>query len=347
MNLGTREKYGIIVVVVLIGLLLLYMFGIRGSESKNVELNDQKAQLEQQLQYYNDLKDENAATRTEIANVEANISAEESKFIPNIKTESIEQYVLKVFEDNGCPFLVAVSSDDIEADKVQMPDGTVAQDTLLIKRITVKYSTTDGFNVPQYNLTNSSIDNGVVDEDIFQENIESMFWKGTQAITGYEQFVESLRQIEAIAPDSVKISRISTESMGGFLYMEADIDFFSASFIDRVSEPDTSAPYTHWTGDTGVATDGGFIGYPFIVDDANSLWLNVLMADEDAGTTERPFATYYSAAIFSELVEQNGLPAVLELDADSLPTAGGGADGENGETPADGEGTTETEAVAN
>jgi len=314
MNLGAREKYGIAVVILLIALLLVYIFGIRGSQKRNDELKAQRAELQAQLDYYDALKNENEETRAAIKAVEDNISEEEQKFIPAIKTESIEQYILGVFESNGCPYLVSVDSEDIDSEKITMPDGSVATDALLIKRITVKYSTTDGFNIPQYNLQNSVIVDGAVDEGLWDANIEEMYWHGADSITGYPQFINALKEIEDIAPTCVKINKIATESGAGFLYMIAEIDFFSTTFFDRVSEPDTSAPYAHWTGATGVATDAGFIGYPFIVEDPNSAWFNVLMSDEDAGETERPFSTYYSAAIFSETVENVGLAGVLELE---------------------------------
>ncbi len=332
MNLGAREKYGIAVVILLIALLLVYIFGIRGSQKRNDELKAQRAELQAQLDYYDALKNENEETRDAIEAVEANISAEEKKFIPSIKTECLEQYILGVFESNGCPYLVSVDSEDIEAEKITMPDGSVATDGLVIKRVTVKYSTTDGFNIPQYNLQNSCIVEGVMDEDIWNANIDEMYWHGADSITGYPQFINALKEIEDVAPTCVKINKIATEQGAGFLYMVAEIDFFSATFIDRVSEPDTSAPYAHWTGATGVATDAGFIGYPFIVEDPNSAWFNVLMSDEDAGDTERPFSTYYSAAIFSEAVDTVGLAGVLELEEGAVSHGTGGDD----EAPADG-----------
>ncbi|MBO4243160.1 MAG: hypothetical protein J5883_07765 [Clostridiales bacterium] len=314
MNLGAREKYGIAVVILLIALLLVYIFGIRGSQKRNDELKAQRAELQAQLDYYDALKNENEETEAAIQAVEANISAEEKKFIPAIKTESIEQYILGVFESNGCPYLVSVQSEDIEGDKITMPDGSVAADGLVIKRITVKYSTTDGFNIPQYNLQNSVVIDGIPDEDLFNANIDEMYWHGADSITGYPQFITALKEIEDVAPSCVKINKIATEAGGGYLYMIAEIDFFSATFINRVSEPDMTAPYAHWTGATGVATNAGFIGYPFIVEDPDSAWYMVLMSDDDASTTERPFSTYYSAAIFSDAVEQVGLAAVLDLE---------------------------------
>lgn len=332
MNLGAREKYGIAVVILLIALLLVYIFGIRGSQKRNDELKAQRAELQAQLDYYDALKNENEETRAAIDAVEDNISEEEQKFIPAIKTESIEQYILGVFESNGCPYLVSVDSEDIESDKITMPDGSVATDSLMIKRITVKYSTTDGFNIPQYNLQNSVIVDGVADQGLWDANLEEMYWHGADSITGYPQFINALKEIEDIAPTCVKINKIATEHGYGFLYMIAEIDFFSATFLDRVSEPDTSAPYAHWTGATGVATDAGFIGYPFIVEDPNSAWFNVLMSDEDAGNPERPFSTYYSAAIFEEMVTNDGLALTLGLDEGGGVTRG---NDDNGDQPDD------------
>jgi hypothetical protein len=93
--------------------------------------------------------------------------------------------------------------------------------------------------------------------------------------------------------------------------LTAVIDFYSASFNDRVSTPDTSAPYVTWAGSTNINTDGGFIGYPFIVEDPNSDWFMVLMTDEDATAGTRPFAAYYSNAIFTSEVQNRGLAELV------------------------------------
>jgi len=313
-NLGAREKYGLIVLGIVIAVFIIYVFGIRSAESKYDSLVSERNELQAQLDYYESLKSQNAETQAQIQQIEANISDVEATFLPYIETESIEQYVLKVFEDNGCPYLVSVNTEDITPASVTLPDGTAATDAVIIKRITVQYSTTDGFNIPQYNQSNSVMVNGAADEAAFNEMLEQLKWQGVDSIVGYDEFVAALTEIEAENPDCIKIYSIGADDEAGYILLNASIDFYSATFTDRVSDPDTSAPYITWNGDTNIDTDGGFIGMPFIVENTDSAWLNVMMQDEDAIAGDRAFATYYSNAIFSANVSEFGLAEVLDTE---------------------------------
>lgn len=318
-NLGDRERYGVMLLGIVVVVFAIYFFGIRSLDGKYDELVTKREELQSQLDYYESLKAQNTATQAQIDELKTNIAEVEGTFLPAICAESIEQYVLKTFEDAGCPYLASVEEQDISADNVILPNGNIASDSILQKRIIVTYSTTDGFNVPNYNRSTTVISDGVIDEGLWNEYRDQMFWHGADSIVGYDEFVAALKTIEAVNPDCVKINSISIESEGGYILMTAEIDFYSATFNDRVSEPDMSAPYVTWAGSTNINTTGGFIGYPFIVEDPNSEWFMVLMTDSDAVAGDRPFAAYYSTAIFRDAVNTQTLANVLDAGAAQIP----------------------------
>lgn len=324
-NIGKRERYYLMLLAIVLVVGLIYFFGIRNLGFKYDELVATRAQLQAQLDYYESLKTQNAETQTRINELKTDISAEEGRFLPYINTASIEQYVLKTFEDAGCPYLVSVTADDITPESVTLPDGTSATDSLLTKRIIVQYSTTDGFNVPEYNRSTSVYSMGVLNEAAFQSYIDAIEWHGAASITGYNEFVSALETIEAANPDCIKINSIGVTSEGGYMLLNAEIDFYSVTFRSRVSEENTDAPYITWAGESNIDTEGGFIGRPFRVEDENSEWYWTLMDDNDAVQGSRPFAAYYSRAIFEQAVRANGLESLIDNEG-NLTTGVGGAE---------------------
>ncbi len=312
-NLGAREKYGFMLLGIVVLVFLIYFFGIRSAQANYDYLVNERNQLQSTLQYYEQLKTQNADAETEIQLINENIAAIETKFLPILNSEAIEQYVLDVFESNDCPYLVSAATEDVVAEQVYLPDGTLANDSILIKRLTVTYSTTDGFNIPQYNLTDfTTSEDGLVNTELIAELIaERMYWQGMAGIEGYDGFVASLEQIEAENADCVKIYSVSVKEEAGYLLMTASIDFYSATFTQRVSQASTNAPYITYAGATNVDTDGGFIGMPFYVDDPNSVWYGVYMTDTDATSGDRPFSVYFSNVIFTDAVETAGLSSVI------------------------------------
>ena len=313
-NLGAREKYGLMLLGVVAVVFVIYFFGIRNLDARYDELVAERTELQAQLDYYESLKAQNDETQAQIEQLKTEIAEVEGTFLPYICAESIEQYVLKTFEDAGCPYLVSVAAEDMTGDVVKLPDGSPASDSLLIKRITVQYSTTDGFNIPNYNRSTTVVFDGAIDEGLVQEYLDQMFWHGADSIEGYDEFISALKTIESADPNCVKVNSIKISCEGGYILMTAQIDFYSATFNDRVSEPDDSAPYVTWNGSTNINTAGGFIGRPFLIEDPNSEWYMIIMTDEEATSGERPFSTYYSNAIFEELVNTNGLATVLEAE---------------------------------
>lgn len=313
-NLGKREQYYMMLLGIVVVVLVIYFFGIRNLGYKYDDLCTERTRLEEQLAYYEALKTQNDETLAQINQLKTQISDVEAQFLPYICAESIEQYVLKTFEDNGCVYLVSAQAEDITPAGITLPDGTPSTDNLLIKRITVQYSTTDGFNIPDYNRSNTVIFNGEVDQAAWDALLEEMYWHGSASIEGYDEFLAALVEIEEENPDCIKINSISIKAEGGYILLTASIDFYSATFNYRVSEADTSAPYVTWDGATNINTEGGIIGRPFIIDDPNSEWFNTLMSDEEATEGDRPFSTYYSSNIFEIAVEASDLLTVLDID---------------------------------
>jgi len=321
-NLGPREKYGIILLGIVLIVFGMYMLGIRNLENSYAELTAERDNLIAQKEYYDALKEQNEEMMAQIEELNSKISDVEASFIPDIRTESIEQYVLSVFEENGCPYLVNISSSDIVLPQVVLPDGTLSDNTVVVKRITVEYSTTDGMNIPQYNRTNSVVVDGVPDGDLAAQYIEeNMVWEGMYSRVGYDEFINSLVELEQVNPDCIKINSFGVTGQHGYVLLDAEIDFYAADFTDRVSEPNTNAPYIEWNGELNVATDAGFIGYPFIVDNTNSGWYNITLKPDDAASTDRPFATYWSTAIWQSMVNEGGVRAALGIEDEAVAPA--------------------------
>lgn len=311
-NLGAREKYGFMLLGIVLLVFIIYFFGIRTAQMNYDNLTYQKEELRSTLAYYEQLKTQNADAENEISQINANISELEATLLPELNSEAIEQYVLDVFEQNGCPYLVSASVEDVGSESVKYPDGTIANDSLLVRRITVTYSTTDGFNVAQYNQTDFSVQSA--DAENIANNImdERMVWQGMYGRLGYDEFIASIEQLETANPNCVKLNSVAVSEEGGYILMTATIDFYSSTFNNRVSTANTSAPYITFAG-ADVDTDGGFIGMPFVVDDSNSGWFSCAMTDTDATAGDRPFAAYFSAAVFRDAVETNGLSDALGI----------------------------------
>lgn len=318
-NLGKREQYYLMLLGIVVAVLLIYYFGIRTLVNRHDELIVERDQLQAQLDYYEALKTQNDESLAQINALKSQISEVEEGFLPFLSSESIENYILKTFENAGCPYLVSVTAEDVSVPAVQLPDGTTATDHLIVQRFIVQYSTTDGFNIPDYNRSNTVIVDGAIDEAALDALLAEMYWHGSDSIEGYDGFVDALETIEAANPSCIKINSISITSEGGYILMNAEIDFYSATFYDRVSEPDTDAPYITWNGATSINCEAGIIGRPFIIDNPASEWFNTLMTDEQAREGDRPFSTYYSDAIFNDAVEAAGLASVLDIQPGVVP----------------------------
>ena len=59
--------------------------------------------------------------------------------LTKLEAECIEQYVLKTFEKEGCPFLTNVATSDVGMSAISYPDGSASPDGLVCMQVTVTY----------------------------------------------------------------------------------------------------------------------------------------------------------------------------------------------------------------
>ena len=305
-NLTAREKGFMYVITLLIIVVLGYFFGIRTLNNKYDEYVAELNSLQERKAHLDELRANNASMETEIEELTKKCSALELSFIDELETENIEQYVLKTFEEAGCPFLISISSIDVGMASVNYPDGTISPDGLLCLQISVLYSSTDGFNITQYNLTpNFTVSSDVPLATQIAELKELRGQGDYGRRYGYEEFLKALKKINSDNPQCIKVDSISVVDDNGAMQLSATINFYGTSLKNRLTVDDRKDPYTAWSGHTNVDTKGGFVGFPYICDNEDSLWFGTVNFNlEDKAS--RPFAAYWSNILFQEEFEDSG-----------------------------------------
>lgn len=305
-NLTAREKGFMYVITLLIIVVLGYFFGIRTLNNKYDEykvqlqtLEDRKAQLDQ-------MRINNDSMAREIKYLKEQISDLELSFIDKLETECIEQYVLKTFETEGCPFLTNCTATDVGMSGVSYPDGSASPDGLVCMQVTVTYVSTDGYTVTQYNRNpdftpgseNPAIQNVTkVKTDMGKEPYNER--------KGYNEFISALKKINAENPKCIKVDSIDASTADGYMKLTAQISFYGTSLTNRISVDNSTAPYTSWSGSTNIDTAGGFIGFPYVCDKEESLWYGVENPDIQI-TASKPFASYYANYVFKKNYQNSG-----------------------------------------
>lgn len=340
-NLSTREKAFIYVILLLLIIVGGYFLGIRNLNNQYNEYKTQLDQLTARKAYLDKLKVDIDATADEIKVLDGLIEDKELSFIDKLDSECIEQYVMKTLEESGMPYLSSITCEDIACPPVNYPDGSAAPDSLQCLRVNLKYSTTDGYITPQYNLNpdQTGEDAGAIISALYVLQDESF----AGPMVGYDEFISALKKIAQENPDCIKIYEVNVIQNSGFIDLYASIDFYGTSLANRVSTDTRTDAYTFWQGDKNVNTEGGFIGYPYIVTDPNSLWFGIENPDPGCvAFIDRPFAAYWANAAYSIKVSgDEGLSAVTGIEPGSASASGvSGAQGE--EEGAEGE---ELEAV--
>lgn len=331
-NLGPREKYLVILFGIVLIIMVVYFFGIKPLSEKNDALTTEKTTLQANLDYYKALQAQNEVVTNEIAELKADISEIEDTFIPEINTEVLEQYVLSVFEKNECPYLVNVTSESLASPTFNLPDGSVAEETLNIKRINVSYASTDGINFPQYNRSDSLIDpsTGRITEDQAQIDaiLDGIYWKGEEGCEGYEEFIASLKEIRDANPNCIKVSSIAVETTAGYKVLTASIDFYAANLIDRVSTAINNNGYATWAGVSSYDTGVAMIGLPYFVSNPDSAWFGFYTSA--AGTSPVPFAMPFSSSYYANNLANDTLTDLIggEVPEGADADADAGNDGE-------------------
>ena len=342
-NLSVREKAFIYVILLLLIIVGGYFLGIRNLNNQYNEYKTQLDQLNARKAYLDQLKLDIDATADEIKALDVSIEEKELSFIDRLDSECIEQYVMKTLEDAGMPYLSSITCEDITCAPVSYPDGSAAPDTLQCLRVTIKYSSTDGYITTQYNLTpdQTGDDAGEIISALYA--LQDSSFAGPRV--GYDEFIKALKTIAEENPDCIKINEVAVVQNAGFLDLNASIDFYGTNLANRVSEDTSTAGYTYWQGDKNVDCSGGFIGYPYIVTDPNSLWFGIENPDElCVAFIDRPFAAYWANAAYVLKVggeEGAGLSAVTGIEPGSA-SASGVSNAQNAEAE---EETEELEAV--
>lgn len=317
-NLTAREKGFMYVITLLIIVVLGYFFGIRTLNNKYDEYKAELQSLQERKAYLDQLRANNASMATEIELLKASCAEIELSFIDKLETECLEQYVLKTFEDAGCPFLIGVTSADLGMPAVTYPDGTPSKDGLACMQITVSYSSTDGYTVTQYNRTPDFTNGSKVPVTETISDLSGQMGQGEYAKRkGYDEFIAALKKINAENPDCIKVNNFTVVETDGVMTLSASINFYGASFRNRLSVDDSKKPYTYWCGDKNVDTKGGFIGFPYVCDNKNSLWYGTVNMNADPNAT-KAFAAYWANALFiQQLNEANGdIKALINFGAD-------------------------------
>ena len=127
---------------------------------------------------------------------------------------------------------------------------------------------------------------------------------------GYDEFLKALEKMSKENPGCIKVTDLSATSNNGFFLLTASIDFYGTVLTNRVSVDDSKAAYTYWSGHTNVDTSGGFIGFPYVVNNEKSLW-NGFVLDTFEAKGERPFAAYWANAVFATKTDGAGNLAKL------------------------------------
>lgn len=309
-NLTAREKGFMYVITLLIIVVLGYFFGVRTLNDKYEEYKQQLAALEQKRAYLDQIKANNAVMEAEIKLLKEECEKLELSFIDKIETETIEQYVLKTFEDSQCPFLVEVSATDTGMPAVTYPDGTPSEDGLVCLQVYVTYVTTDGYTVTQYNRTPDLTNNPEAEVSAAETalKMKDQMGKGDFAKRkGYDEFIAAVKKINAENPDCIKVSSVTANETDGYMTLTAQINFYGTNLKNRLSVDDSKAPYTNWAGrpTNQINVDGGFIGFPYVCDNEKSLWYGVENLSANP-TADKPFASYWANYLFKQNYSKAG-----------------------------------------
>jgi len=164
--------------------------------------------------------------------LKSNVAKIESSLLPELDTEVLSEHFAAIVEKNGLHFITDISCDPVVTEQLQLADGTYSSDIVQWVRINMSISGTDGIT------------------------------EGGIPAVGYDDFMAAVKEIEAVKPDSIHVSKIAMEDKGqGFQTFNLSVDVCAFKLHDRVSAIDPNEPYITWTRDP-VAI-GGIFGVPY------------------------------------------------------------------------------------
>ncbi|MCR5617660.1 MAG: type II secretion system protein M [Clostridiales bacterium] len=312
-NLSTREKVLIYVVILLLIVGIVYVAVLRplgkAIDSANAELDNRKSRLE----YLDALKASNESTKDNISKLEKDIKAKEGSLFAHIDGDVVADYVMRVFESSNCPYLSEIKVEDIPTSDIYLPDGSMAAEKLVLKRVYVEYATTDGFTIPEFNKKPAWYTGGTeLEKDLITDAVAHMGDPAYYQITGYTQFIDGLKTIanNDTYKNCIKVHSVTVEdSTTGFLYLRAEIDCYGtdlgSSRILAVKEKEQVK--IEWDGDENVDCSGGMIGVPlFNFNEKNSFYMYQIAGDGIEEFSNRPYCSYFSNAMMVLIYKQYG-----------------------------------------
>ena len=301
-NLTAREKAFMYAITLLIIIVLGYFFGIRTLNNKYDDYREELQTLQEKKEFLDQLRENNVSMDKEIQELEASCKELELSFIDKLETECLQQYVLKTFEEEGCPFLININSADVGMSSVTYPDG---------------------YTVTQYNRTPDFTEGAQIPAEETIAELATQMGQGDYAKrTGYHEFLSALKKIANENPSCIKVTSITATEEVGIMTVSATINFYGTSLRNRLSVDDSTKPYTSWTGHRGVDTKGGFIGFPYICDYKDSLWYGcVTMNLKEGSQVKRPFAAYWANVLFDAQLEAAGgdIKVLLNFEGEEAP----------------------------
>ena len=314
-NLSTREKVLIYFVILLLVVAIVYIAAMRPLLNAISTEKAKVAEREAQMQYYEELKASNNATKKQIEELEKTIKKQEGSLVSEFDTENIVTYVLKTLEAKGSPYLKEVKTEDIVCNDINLPDGTVANEKLLLKRVTVKYATTDGFTIPEYNMVPQWVKDGAYDEELIEQAVEAMGDMtderfGNLQMDGYKQFIEAMKEIAGSDYKScVRVHSITVEdTFYGFMFLNAEIDVYGTALGSSRILPanDKDQIKISYDGNENVDCKGGMIGVPLLNFNSDSTYYMYQRAGEGVETyVDRPYCANWSNAMMVAIFNEN------------------------------------------
>ena len=256
MKLSGRETL-MILGIVLIVLGAVYFFLILNPAIDNLESNNKKYDA-LKIEYASNqtVIDENVALDATRKELKDKIAAEEVRLLPVLRSEVLASEFSEIFEEAKLPYIVEVSCDAPVLEQVLLPDGTASENVVQWVTVSLKLSGTDGVTP-----------DGSV---------------GGPNRVGYSEFMDAVRVIQDIFPESIHVSSIGMENTNqGFELFTISIEVYSFYSPDREVPVDVTQPFVLWERDD-VKTGGAF-GIPL-----ENVPLSVIDPDYF-----RPFATTF------------------------------------------------------
>lgn len=317
-NLSLKERFLLIAVGVALLIAIAYIGVImpvnNKIDEKRIEL-DKKIALDKQ---YDEIKKSNNELRIAIDETKADIEVIENSFFADTDIDVIENYVMNIFEQEGSYYLSNIESVDITPEDIYLPNGVIATEKLLVKRLSIEYATTDGYTIPEYNGRPVWID--PLDMETSTATLAGAIAQmGNYDIVGYKEFVSGCEIISKAHPNCIKVHKLSIEdSKNGFLYLRAEVDIYSTMLGNsRLSQTNTPEQVAlEWTGraKAEINCGSGLIGMPIICWDEGSEWFMCQISyGELKEFRNRPASSWFSNAMLTEIAK-NKLPLFSDYD---------------------------------